>query len=80
MTGGQNNRDCFGNYGNTLSNDLYYLIGREVTVFFMEGAPVRGVLQAVGKDYLEIRRRRDGQREAVLIPLNAVNVITGPAV
>lgn len=65
-------------YGMGFADRLRTLVSETVTVYFEDGAPIRGTLQAVGNDYIELRRMRDNVLEVVLIPLRAVIAVTGP--
>lgn len=63
-------------YGMTLNERIQSSMGRNVTVYLMgETAPVRGMLHAVGANYLEVHRVVNGTSEAVLIPMHAVVAI-----
>jgi len=63
--------------GNYLYMRLEDWVGTSVTAVFADGSIIRGSLHAVGRDYAEIHRRVDANREAVFIPLMN-SVIIGP--
>lgn len=68
--------DC----GMPLCSRLRRLVGSNVTVFWVDGAAIRGTLVEVGADYIIIQRSPgcDGcAHEAVFLPLASVAVV-GP--
>lgn len=63
-------------YGMTFHERIQSSIGRNITVYIGDVAtPVRGVLHAVGANYLEVHRTVNSNMEVVLIPLHAVVAI-----
>lgn len=63
-------------YGATFHERLQSAIGRQITVYVGEmTTPVRGVLHAVGTNYIEVHRTVNNAMEAVVIPLHAINAI-----
>ena len=63
-------------YGVTLVERLHGYIGKSVTVFVEEGNPIRGMLQAVGSNFVEVQRVVNGVPETVIIPIYSIKAIT----